>query len=150
MRTLLRTAAILIALVCFLFIAAVVTLRTAWFRNKVREKIISVAETATGGRVEIGSFSYDWNQLSASVSSFVIHGTEPAADPPLFHADRIRVGLKIISVLRKRVDLASLTIESPQVRIVVDADGHTNLPFPKIRSHRGKSFVQELLALQIR
>src|SRR5438309_10023358 len=115
MRTLLRTLAILIVLVCFLFTAAVVTLRTDWFRNKVREKIISVAETATGGRVEIGSFSYDWNQLTASVSSFVIHGTEPVGDPPLFHADRIRVGLQLISVLRNRVDLAALTIAGPQV-----------------------------------
>jgi translocation and assembly module TamB len=140
----------LFALVCIAFIAAIVTLRTDWFREKVRTKIISVAEQATGGRVEIGSFSYDWNQLTASVAPFVLHGTEPAGDPPLLRADRIHVGLKIISVFQKRVDLASLTIEKPQVRIVVTQDGRTNFPSPKIRSHRAKSFVQQLLDLRIR
>jgi len=39
--------------------------QTDWCKNKVRAKIISVAETASGGRVEIGSFNYNWHNMTA-------------------------------------------------------------------------------------
>lgn len=139
-----------IALICLALLALLVTVRTDWFRESVRSRIISISEQATGGRVEIGAFSYDWRSLSASVGPFVLHGTEAAGDPPLFRADKIHVGLKIVSALQKRVDLESLVIDKPQVRIVVTPEGHTNFPSPKIRSHRNKSFVQQLLDLRIR
>ena len=88
--------------------------QTAWFKNLVRERIESVVERATGGRVEIGSFSYNWRDLTADVKPFVLHGTEPASAPPLFRADKIQIGLKIISALEKKVDIASLVVESPR------------------------------------
>src|SRR5690242_9476907 len=71
------------------------TLRSQWFYDKVRQRIVSTVETATGGRVEIGSFQFDWRQLRAEVKSFVIHGTEPADKPPLLRAGSVVVGLKI-------------------------------------------------------
>ena len=38
------------------FVAAVLVLRSAWFNEKVRERVVSTVETATGGRGEAGSF----------------------------------------------------------------------------------------------
>ncbi|MGA2215858.1 MAG: hypothetical protein ABSH31_21480, partial [Bryobacteraceae bacterium] len=70
-------------------VAGVVVVQTQWFRNKIREKIVSVTEHATGGRVEIGSFSYNWRDLTAEVSPFVLHGAEPASAQPLLRADKI-------------------------------------------------------------
>ena len=70
-------------LVIALLGASAVLLQSQWFKNKIRQKIVSVTERATGGRVEIGSFSYDWRHLTADVSPFVLHGTEPASAPPL-------------------------------------------------------------------
>ncbi|MGI8744463.1 MAG: translocation/assembly module TamB domain-containing protein [Bryobacteraceae bacterium] len=149
-RIIIRLALAVFVLACLVLIAGIAIVRTDWFRNKVRGKIIAVAEQATGGRVEIGSFSYDWHTLTASVTPFALHGTEPAGDPPLFRAARIQVGLKIVSALQKRVDLASLVIDSPQVRIITTLEGRTNFPSPRIRTHRNKSFVQQLLDLRIR
>src|SRR5579863_2119558 len=77
--------------------AGVVLLRSEWFKNKVREKIVSVSEHATGGRVEIGRFSYDWRGLTAEVSPFVLHGTEAPSAPPLLRVDKIKIRLRIIS-----------------------------------------------------
>ena len=71
-----------------------------------------VVQRATGGRVEIGSFSYNWHDLTAEVAPFVLHGTEPASAPPLFRADKIQIGFKIISALEKKVDIASLIVEA--------------------------------------
>ena len=77
-----------------LLLAGVIVVQTAWFKNRVRDRIQSVMELATGGRVEIGSFSYNWHNLTAEVAPFVLHGTEPASAPPLFRADKIQIGLE--------------------------------------------------------
>ena len=77
--------------------AAVLVLRSGWFHEQVRVRLVSAVETATGGRVAIGSFAFDWRRLRAEIRDFTLHGTEPAGKPPLLHADSIAVGLKIVS-----------------------------------------------------
>lgn len=126
---------------------AIVLLQTDWFKNKVRERIVSVAETATGGRVEIGKFNYDWQNLTAEVAPFVLHGNEPSSAPPFFRADRIQIGLKIISALKKQVDISSLSIERPRAYVTVAPDGSTNVPAPHVRSK--SSLAQQLLDLKV-
>src|SRR5450432_445017 len=72
----------LLGLALVLAIVGIVVVQTDWFRNMVRAKIVSTVETATGGRVEAGSFSFDWRHLRADVRDFAIHGTEAADAPP--------------------------------------------------------------------
>jgi translocation and assembly module TamB len=138
----------LVGLILAMALAAVVVVQTAWFKNKVRERILSVAERVTGGRVEIGSFNYDWHALTAEVAPFVIHGTEPASGPPFFRADKIQLGLKIISAFEKRVDIASLTVEKPQVYVTMAPDGSTNIPGPKVSQSR-KNLAEQILDLKV-
>ncbi|MDQ6760043.1 MAG: translocation/assembly module TamB domain-containing protein [Acidobacteriota bacterium] len=148
-RIVLRIVIAIATLAGLALITGIFMLRTDWFRNVVREKIISTTEQATGGRVEIGKFDYDWKTLTANVAPFTLHGTEPEGERPFFHAEKVQVSLKIISVLNKRVDLAAVVVERPEVRITVDENGHSNLPTPKLR-HLRRPFVQELLQLKIR
>jgi translocation and assembly module TamB len=112
----------------------VYTLQSAWFYNKARERIIETAETATGGRVAIGAFHFDWKQMRAEVDDFTLHGAEPADKPPLLHAAKVTVGLKIVSLWKHDVDIQSLDVASPTVYLIVAPDGTTNLPKPKIPS----------------
>jgi translocation and assembly module TamB len=128
--------------------AGVLLLRSDWFKNKIREKIVSVTENATGGRAEIGSFSYDWRELTAEVSPFVLHGSEPASAPPLLRVDKIRIRLRIISLLEKKVDIASLIFDSPRLYVTVGPDGSTNVPRPKIALH-GNGLAEQLLDLKV-
>lgn len=148
-KILLFSALGLAGLILAVFVAAVIIFQSDWFKNKVREKIASVAETATGGRAEIGRFRYDWRTLRAEVSPFVLHGKEPAGSPPFFRAEKIQIGLKIISVLKKQVDIAFLTVEKPQVYVVVAPDGTTNIPTPKLPRRTNKNFAGQLLDLKI-
>jgi translocation and assembly module TamB len=134
-------------LVIAVLAAGVVLAQSQWFKNKIREKIVSVTERATGGRVEIGSFSYDWRDLTAEVSPFVLHGTEPASAPPLLRADKIKIRLRIISLLEKKVDIASLVLESPRLAVTVAPDGTTNVPRPRFTSNG--NFVEQLLDLKV-
>jgi translocation and assembly module TamB len=132
-----------------LLVAGVLVVQTAWFKDRVRARIESVMERATGGRVEIGSFSYNWHNLTAEVAPFVLHGTEPTSAPPLFRADKIQIGLKIISALEKKVDVASLIVESPRLYITIGPDGSTNLPRPKIPRFN-QNVIEDLLDLHVR
>lgn len=122
--------------------------QTDWFKNQVRERIVSVAEQATGGRVEIGQFGYEWHGLTAEVSPFVLHGTEPAGAPPFFRAKKIRIDLRIISAFKKQVDIASLQVDQPQVVVTVAPDGSTNVPKAKM-PRSANNLTDELLDLKV-
>jgi translocation and assembly module TamB len=126
----------------------IVLLRSEWFRNQVRDRIVSVTERATGGHVEIGRFSYNWRALTAEVSPFVLHGAEPASAPPLLRAEKIEIRLRIISLFEKKVDVSSLLLDHPSVNVVVAADGSTNIPRPKASNGRG--LMEQLLNLKAR
>ena len=51
------------ALIVVVLVAALIVIHTDWFRNFVREQIISATEEATGGKVEIASFTFDVSHL---------------------------------------------------------------------------------------
>ncbi|HWB85592.1 MAG TPA: translocation/assembly module TamB domain-containing protein [Bryobacteraceae bacterium] len=144
-RIALTVAGSLVGLVVILAVAAIFVLRSQWFNDKVRQKIVDTVETATGGRAEVGSFHFDWKHLRATVRGFVLHGTEPAGKPPLFRADSIVVGLKIVSILKRDIDIESLDINSPRIYLTIDQNGHTNIPSPKVSSPSGSSSTTETL-----
>jgi translocation and assembly module TamB len=137
----------LAAVLLVLALSAALVLRSGWFREKVRQRIVAEVEKATGGRVEIGAFQFDWKMLRAEVDGFVLHGSEPANAPPLFRADAVVVGIRIISVLKRSVDLQYLDVRRPQVYMILYPDGHTNVPVPKVRA--GKATVETILDLAI-
>ncbi len=144
-----RIAWITAALFAAVAIAALVfaaALRSWWVRDLARERLADILETATGGRVEIGSLLIEWRPLRAEVRGITIHGTEPAGKPPLFHADSAAIGLKIVSVFERRVNIQSLDVVNPHLYVIVEPDGRTNLPEPKTR---GGNTAQTLLDLAV-
>ena len=116
--------------------------RSHWFFERVRARLVSTVETATGGRVEIGSFGFDWHLLRAEVRDFTLHGTEPAGAEPLLHAESAAVGSKIISLVKRRVDIAYLEVTAPRIHLIIDRQGRTNIPAPK-NSTPGKPAVAD-------
>jgi translocation and assembly module TamB len=128
----LRNAGIgLVGLVVLVAVTGVVVVRTEWFRNFVRGKIITATADGTGGRVEVGGFWFDWTHLSALVSNFVVHGSEPAGSPPYLRADRVEVHIRLFTSIHHLLDITYLGIERPQANIMIAADGTSNAPKPK-------------------
>ena len=115
-------------------LTAVLTLRSTWFYTRVRDGIVSRMEAATGGRVEIESFRFDWRTLRAEVKGLTLHGTEPAGKPPLLRCASVAVGLKIISLVDRDIDIQSLEVNSPRVYLTIGPDGRTNIPEPKAKT----------------
>jgi translocation and assembly module TamB len=143
-------AASLAGLILIVIIAALVVLRTEWFRDYVREKIITSVEDATGGKVELNEFTFDRHGLTAEVDGFVIHGTEPPGSPPLFEAPRIVLRLKLLAGLKKAIDLEYLGVERPSANVMVFQDGRTNIPTPKVaRQSSGESGLETVVNLAI-
>ena len=148
-RVILWVAGVLAALILLVGITAVYVLQSPWFYDKVRQAIIDTVEKATGGRVEIASFRFDWKQLRAEVRDFVLHGTEPPDKPPLLRAGSVVVTLKLVSILRKDVDIQSLTVSDPRVYLIIGSDGRTNFPEPKVRRTGKNTTVEDILKLAI-
>ncbi len=138
-----------IAVFLTVFAATVVLIaRSAWFAGQVRGGIVTAVERATGGRAELGEFSFDWSRLRAEIRGFTLHGTEPEGKPPLLRAASAAVGLKIISVLEKKVDIEYLEVIAPRAYLIVGPDGSTNIPAPKVRT-QGKNAAETVLDLAI-
>ena len=148
-RVLIAGGAVL-GLLIVLAVAVISVARSGWFREQVRQRIVAEAEKATGGRVEIGSFDLQWQTLTAQVNGFVIHGTEPAGSPPLLRARSITIRLKRLSAINRSVDLQSVDVEQPETYLMINPDGATNIPQPKVPRASKKSSVQTILDLAIR
>ena len=136
-------------LLLLIAVVGVTVVRSQWFYGKVRERIVFETERATGGRVAINSFSFDWSTLTATIRGFTVHGTEVATGPPLFHAEDVVIGLKVISIFKRDVDIALVKINRPSAYLLVDASGSTNIPTPKKQAQSNKTTLETILDLAI-
>ena len=125
--------------------AALWVAQSEWLFNKVRTGIIAEAEAATGGKVELGSFRFDWRTLTAEVDRFVIHGTEAAGADPLLSVDRVVARLRIVSLFNNDIRIVRIEADRPRAHLIIDADGRTNLPEPRSK----KPVAEKILDLRI-
>jgi translocation and assembly module TamB len=124
------TAVVIGALVLLLVVAVVVILPNPAFQRYLVAKMERSVQESTGSRVEIQNLQLHVKSLSADIYGLTVHGTEPAGAKPLLEVAHARIGLKIISVLRRKIDLSDLLVEHPAVNLIVDKEGHSNLPQP--------------------
>ena len=132
-------------LLVVLTVTGLVVIRTQRFRDYVRRRIVEQVETTTHGRFEYGRFVFNWERLTAEMTQVVLHGKETEG-APLVAADSVTLGLRIISLFERKVDLARVRIERPRVHIVFYDDGSTNIPEP----HRKTTWAEDVLDLAVR
>src|SRR5579859_3410611 len=101
--------ALLAAFVAVLVIAVAITVIVEsgagerWARGYIVKKV----ESSTGGRVDLRTFHLWLFPLRAELDDFTLHGKESAGLPPFFHADKIEVGVHVISFLHKKISLSN-------------------------------------------
>ena len=139
----------LAGILALLVVTGVLIFRSSWLEEKIRAAIVSNVELATNARVEIGSFSYDWKTMTARVSPFVLHGTEPSGKPPLFRAGSVDLRVTVLSFFSRQVRLDSLIVDKPELHLTVDSAGRTNLPSRKPGAP-GANPIAEILRLAVR
>ena len=148
-KYLLRAGLLLLGLILIVGISAVITVQTDWFRNYVRQKIITATAEGIGGRVEIDSFSFSPRRLEAVVTNFVIHGKEPPTAAPFVKVARVQVNVRLFTSLRRILDISYLGVDRPQVNVLVFADGRTNLPEPKKKTQSDTTVLDTVIDLAV-
>jgi len=145
----LKIAAGLMAILLLAAISSLLTLRTAWFQHRLRARVESELSKATGGRVQISSMQFDSRTWRVRLEGVTIRGLEAAGQPPLLHAAAIQADLKIVSFVKRQVNLAALRVDAPEIRVLVGPDGATNIPGPQRKMLEGKLITEDLIDLAV-
>ena len=106
-RWLLVIAIVLLALAGGLLIY----LNSDSFRKTVRARVVADLERATGGKVELESFSWKLSTLQFEIRNLTIHGREAPNEVPYAHADRITVEARIVSFFSRKISLDKVAID---------------------------------------
>ncbi|MBZ5655993.1 MAG: translocation/assembly module TamB domain-containing protein [Acidobacteriia bacterium] len=117
------------------------------FQQKVRRRVTSALEKATGGRVELGQLHTIPFRLRIDARNLTIHGREGADQVPYLHIDRLQAEVKIISLLSTSIGLHSLVLEHPVMHVLVYPDGSTNQPSPPGGRSLSQKPVEQLFSL---
>jgi translocation and assembly module TamB len=120
-------------------IGGYIYLQSDSFRRLALRKIAAEADEATGGHTEIGSLDFSLSTLTAHLYNITVRGTEAPGQSPLMHADKMTVGLKVLSALHRQVVLSELIVDRPIVHLQVDADEKNNLPTAPASSNSSSS-----------
>jgi len=131
---------------------------TADFQRRVSREIVSVLGDATGGRVELRGIHFSLWRLRIVADGLVIHGLEAPGEVPFLAADKVELRVGIGSFFahasgiggKSRIGLKLLRVARPQIHLMVDKDGKTNLPVPKHPSTNKEPVVDQLLDLRVR
>jgi translocation and assembly module TamB len=123
-------AVVLVASIAVLGVTGYLVLRSARFHEYLLAQIEKQASEATGAEVRVQNFVLHFSRLGADAYGITIRGNQPASARPLVQADQLRIGLKIVSLLRKKIDLSEIILRHPVVNLQVRKDGTTNLPTP--------------------
>ncbi len=133
--------------------ALFVVVHTEGFRRFVLQKIEDEAASSLGARLNIERVAIDWRPLELDLYGIEMRGRESSAQAPLFAAEHLRIGLKIISILRAKVDFREIVLDQPVAHLYVDAKGNSNLPQAPSADRSGTSSpeatVNNLLNLAI-
>jgi translocation and assembly module TamB len=109
---------------------AYIYLNSPQFNERLRNFVVQKTAEYTGTRVSLGSFHWSVRTQRLELEDLTLRGTELETEPPLGHIKSISVGIRLRSLLQRRIDLFDLQIVQPELRLRVDAQGRTNLPGP--------------------
>jgi len=131
-------------LLLFVTVAGVLLLKSPSFHRYLLGKIVQQASEATGARVELQNFRFHIKTLTADVYGLTVHGTEPLEAQPLLRVQHARIGIKIISIFHRKVNLSELLVENPVANLAVTKDGRSNLPTPPPSQSKSSTNVFDL------
>jgi hypothetical protein len=99
---------------------------------------------ATGGRAEIRQLDFELSTLTAHLYNITLHGSEHPDQPPLLQVDKLTVGLKIQSLVHRKITLNELLVDHPVVHLGVDGEGKSNIPQSPTSKNSGHASVFDL------
>ncbi len=131
-----------VAIVCLsaITVGVVSILHSSRFRGWALREVIQSAEERTGTKITIQALNLRLYPFVADLRGVTVRGMETVNEKPLFHAERVRIGLRIIPLLRKQVQLERLILDKPEIAIRVNSQGRNNLPTPRHPQSSSRAF----------
>jgi translocation and assembly module TamB len=128
-KTIVRITAAVFIVVAGLLVGLIVLLHNHSFRQSLLRIALPSLGRALGTNVHIRDFSVQLSRVSPSlnIDNIVVDGLSPAQSP-LFQADHVAIGLRIVSILMRKWYFNDVIMDRPVLRLNVDQDGNTNLP----------------------
>jgi len=124
--------------------AAFLVARSPRFHRFVIAEIEKRASDATGGRVTLSNLSIHWRSLSADAYGLRVDSADKRTKKPLLSVDHLFMDVRIVSLLRRKVDLNEIVVNHPVVNFVAYADGTNNIPKPKKASQESNTSIFDL------
>ena len=103
-------------------------LKSRSFQEYALRTIVQETNDATGGRAEIRTLDFELSTLTAHLYNVTLHGSERPDQAPLLQVDKLTVGLKIQSLLHRKITLQELLVDHPVVHLGIDRQGKSNIP----------------------
>lgn len=122
------TLLILVVLFVCATVGGYIYLKSNAFRSYALQEIEEQAAESTGAHTQIGSLDFTFSPLTVHLENVVLRGTEPAGDQPLLRVDELTVGLKVGSLLHRKINLSELLVRHPVVYVRVNSEGTNNFP----------------------
>lgn len=143
-RTIGWTFAVLGVLVFAGAVGGYLFLKSRSFQEYALRTIVHQTNDATGGRAEIRNLDFELSTLTAHLYNITLHGSERPDQPPLLQVDKLTVGLKIQSLVRRKITLKKLLVDHPVLHLGVDREGKSNIPQSPPSKNSGHASVFDL------
>ena len=96
--------------------------------NQFRPLLVTQLQTATGRRVELASIRRSWKQgLGLELRGLVIHDDPAFGVEPMLAVEQVSARLQLAPLLRRRLQLATVTLDHPTIHVVKNAAGQLNI-----------------------
>jgi hypothetical protein len=96
--------------------------------NRLRTRIANSVSLALGRPVDIAAVKLRLlPQPGFDLENFVIHDDPAFSAEPMLRAQQVTASLRVISLLRGRLEIARLNLTEPSLNLVRNASGHWNL-----------------------
>ncbi|HVA65164.1 MAG TPA: hypothetical protein VNF74_15670, partial [Terriglobales bacterium] len=126
----LRLPAAVLLLLAGLAFGAYDYLHSNAFRRRLENYVVGQLEQGSGARVEVGGLRLSLHPLVIELDDLVLHGREPAGQPPLAVIPRLVVGVRLGSLWHRQLSLQTVSMLQPRFHVYRLADGAVNLPQP--------------------
>jgi len=124
------TAGIAVGFVVLVLVVGYFVLRSSAFHEYVISKVEQIAGQKLGSPLDIQSFDLHLSNLSLDLNGITVQGSGSSPYGPLLQIDHIGLNVKIISVLHRKWNLNSITVDHPVAHVFIDKAGESNIPSP--------------------
>lgn len=117
-----------VLVVCVLVVAAAAIFLATFDADRYRPQLVTQLQAALGKPVTLDRISLGWQQgIAVQFKGLAIYEGTQAVGEPLIQVESAHGILELLPLLNKRVQVASVILKRPRIRVARDAQGQISL-----------------------